>query len=42
MFSSAKGVSSVANYYLANSYGDYLLQPATETVGVLNDGIVDV
>lgn len=42
MFSTDTGVSSVANYYLDNSYGDYLLQPATETQGSANDGIVDV
>lgn len=42
MFATAAEQSSVANYYLANSYGDFLLQPAAETQGVVNDGVVDV
>ncbi len=42
MFSTALGDASVANYYLENSYQDYLIQPAQEQQGEANDGIIDV
>lgn len=42
MFSADSSVSSVTNYYLENSYGDFLLQPIAETQDAINDGIVDV
>lgn len=42
MFSTQDDVSSVANYYLENSYQDYLLVPALETQGLQGDGIIDV
>lgn len=42
MFSTQSGVSSVANYYLENSYQDFLLQPAMESQGKVSDGIIEV
>ncbi len=42
MFSTDSSVSSVTNYYLENSYGDFLLSPVAESQDVVNDGIVDV
>ena len=42
MFSADSALSSVTNYYLENSYGDFLLQPVAESQDVANDGIVDI
>jgi M6 family metalloprotease-like protein len=42
MFSTRAQDSSVANYYLENSYQDFLLVPAVESQGQINDGIIDV
>lgn len=42
MFSTLASDNSVANYYLENSYQDFLLQPAQENQGQLADGIIDV
>lgn len=42
MFSTQAGSNSVTEYYLENSYQQFLIQPANETEGVVNDGIVDV
>ncbi len=42
MFSTQAGVESVANYYLENSYQDFLIQPVNESQGQLSDGIIDV
>lgn len=42
MFSTHDSDNSVANYYLENSYQDFLLQPAQDTHGQFADGIIDV
>ena len=42
LFSTHDGVGSVARYYLENSYQQFHIQPAQETEGVVNDGIIDV
>jgi M6 family metalloprotease-like protein len=42
IFSTAAGANSVAQYYLENSYQQFRIQPAQETQGIANDGIVDV
>lgn len=42
MFSTQLGTNSVAQYYLENSYQQYHIQPAQESQGVVDDGIVDV
>jgi M6 family metalloprotease-like protein len=42
MFSTDPAAGSVARYYLENSYQQFRLQPAQETQGTVNDGIVDV
>ncbi|MFT4907220.1 MAG: immune inhibitor A [Oleispira sp.] len=42
MFSTDSGANSVASYYLENSYQQFHIQPAQESQGVANDGIVDV
>jgi M6 family metalloprotease-like protein len=42
MFSSAPDASSVTRYYLENSYQQFHIQPAQESQGSQNDGIVDV
>ena len=42
MFSTGSGANSVAEYYLENSYQQFHIQPAQESQGVIDDGIVDV
>lgn len=42
IFSTEAGGSSVAQYYLENSYQKFHIQPAQESQGVVNDGIIDV
>jgi M6 family metalloprotease-like protein len=42
MFSSDSDASSVARYYLENSYQQFHIQPAQESQGIANDGIIDV
>jgi M6 family metalloprotease-like protein len=42
MFSTQVGSNSVAEYYLENSYQQFMIQPANETEGITNDGIIDV
>jgi immune inhibitor A len=42
MFSSNSEASSVARYYLENSYQQFHIQPAQESQGNANDGIIDV
>ncbi len=42
IFSTQPGVNSVAQYYLENSYQNFRIQPARESQGVANDGIIDV
>jgi immune inhibitor A len=42
MFSSDPDASSVARYYLENSYQQFHIQPAQESQGIANDGIIDV
>lgn len=42
IFSTAAGASSVAQYYLENSYQQFNIQPAQESQGIVNDGIIDV
>jgi immune inhibitor A len=42
IFSTQEGVSSVARYYLENSYQQFHIKPAQETEGVVNDGVIDV
>lgn len=42
MFSTASGASSIAGYYLENSYQQFHIQPAQESQGEANDGIIDV
>jgi immune inhibitor A len=42
MFSSDPDASSVARYYLENSYQQFHIQPAQESQGIENDGIIDV
>jgi immune inhibitor A len=42
MFSSDPDASSIARYYLENSYQQFHIQPAQESQGIANDGIIDV
>lgn len=42
IFSKDPSVSSVAQYYLENSYQQFHISPAQEIQGVANDGIIDV
>jgi immune inhibitor A len=42
IFSTDPDAGSVARYYLENSYQQFHLQPAQETQGTVNDGIIDV
>jgi immune inhibitor A len=42
MFSSDPDASSVARYFLENSYQQFHIQPAQESQGIENDGIIDV
>jgi immune inhibitor A len=42
MFSSDSNASSVTRYYLENSYQQFHIQPAQESQGIENDGIIDV
>ncbi len=42
LFSTDINDASVANYYLENSYQDYLLQPADEFEGNRGDGVIDI
>ena len=42
MFSKSADASSVARYYLENSYQQFHIEPAQESQGDVNDGIIDV
>ena len=42
IFSTRVGANSVARYYLENSYQQFHIQPAQESEGVINDGIIDM
>lgn len=42
MFSDAAGVKSVKNFYDEASYGQFTIDPASETQGTANDGIISV
>lgn len=42
MFSKSANANSVARYYLENSYQQFHIEPAQESQGYVNDGIVDV
>lgn len=42
MFSNAAGAKSVKNFYEEASYGEFTIDPASETEGTANDGIISV
>ena len=42
MFSKSASANSVARYYLENSYQQFHIEPALESQGDVNDGIIDV